>query len=134
MSSSAGPSRVSRPRKSSAATSNGSTASSTGTAEGARTGGSEMRGLEDGEVMAGMWGLRDEIERPRFPDALQRSSRCCAEPGSSRTLKLCTAPALQRTAAQELRAALRPGQESSRLVEAPGQNALLRVQAVFGFV
>src|SRR5438477_8801569 len=38
MSSSAGPSRVSRPRKSSASTSNGSAASSTGTAEGARIG------------------------------------------------------------------------------------------------
>src|ERR1700752_1974598 len=40
MSSSAGPSRVSRPRRSSAFTSNGKTVSSTGTAEGARTGAS----------------------------------------------------------------------------------------------
>src|SRR4051794_21481868 len=38
MSSSAGPSRVRRPRRSSSATSNGSTASSTGTDDGARTG------------------------------------------------------------------------------------------------
>src|SRR5215475_13900193 len=38
MSSSAGPSRVRRPRRSSASTSKGSTASSTGTADGARIG------------------------------------------------------------------------------------------------
>src|SRR6266478_6321362 len=52
MSSSAGPSRVSRPRRSSEATSNGSTASSTGTADGARTGASGVLVSGDGEVMA----------------------------------------------------------------------------------
>src|ERR1700688_4684970 len=51
-SSSAGPSRVSRPRRSSASTSNGSTASSTGTADGARTGISSVLMSGDGEVMA----------------------------------------------------------------------------------
>src|SRR4051794_18086082 len=75
MSSSEGPSRVSRPRKSSAATSNGSTASSTGTAEGARTGGSEMRGLEDCDVMAHYLGLPglNRNPLPRVPDALRHS-------------------------------------------------------------
>ena len=53
MSSSAGPSRVSRPRRSSAATSNGSTASSTGTDDGARTGDfGEIFVSGDCEVMA----------------------------------------------------------------------------------
>src|SRR5215203_4168726 len=52
MSSSAGPSRVSRPRRSSSATSNGSTASSTGTDEGARTGASVVILMSDCESMA----------------------------------------------------------------------------------
>src|SRR6266702_5371258 len=53
MSSSAGPSRVSRPRKSSAATSNGSTASSIGIADGARTGASGVISISgDWDVMA----------------------------------------------------------------------------------
>src|ERR1041385_4598132 len=34
--------------------------------------------------------------RPRVPDALQRSSRCCAEPGPYQTPAFVTAPALQR--------------------------------------
>src|SRR3981081_3271729 len=51
--SSAGPSRVNRPRRSSALTSNGSAASSTGTADGARTGVcSESFMSGDCEVMA----------------------------------------------------------------------------------
>src|SRR6266702_3905454 len=53
MSSSVGPSRVSRPRKSSAATSNGSTASSIGIADGARTGASGVILISgDWDVMA----------------------------------------------------------------------------------
>src|SRR5436305_6517214 len=39
----------------------------------------------------------------RVPDALQRSSRCCAEPGPYQTPALVTAPALQRTASPVLR-------------------------------
>jgi len=49
--------------------------------------------------------------RHRVPDALQRSSRCCAEPGPYQTPRFVTAPALQRTAPQVLRAALRTGNE-----------------------
>src|SRR5882724_7102231 len=53
MSSSVGPSRVKRPRRSSASTSNGSTASSTGTADGARIGVStEVLVSGDCEIMA----------------------------------------------------------------------------------
>ena len=58
MSSSAGPSRVRRPRRSSASTSNGSTASSTGTADGARTGrlgrGFDVRGLGNHGALSGV--------------------------------------------------------------------------------
>src|SRR4051812_36323808 len=101
MSSSAGPSRVSRPRRSSAATSNGNTASSTGTEDGARTGGSEICG-SDCEAMDDYVGAngvnRNPLTWPRVPDALQRSSRCCAEPGPYQTPEFVTAPALQRTA------------------------------------
>src|SRR6202165_5287519 len=58
-SSSAGPSRVRRPRRSSEATSNGSTASSTGTADGARIGVSrEIFMSGDCEVMAFYLGSR----------------------------------------------------------------------------
>ena len=49
----------------------------------------------------------------RVPDAVQRSSRCSAEPGPYQTPAFVTAPALQRTASQELRAARRPGHETS---------------------
>src|SRR5882762_3887125 len=52
MSSSVGPSRVSRPRRSSASTSNGSTASSTGTADGARIGVLSVLKSGDCDVMA----------------------------------------------------------------------------------
>src|SRR4051794_28710817 len=45
----------------------------------------------------------------RVPGAMQRSSRCFAEPGPYQTPALVTAPAQQRTASQVLRAALRPG-------------------------
>jgi hypothetical protein len=39
----------------------------------------------------------------RVPGAMQRSSRCFAEPGPYRTPACVTAPALQRTAPQGLR-------------------------------
>src|SRR5436305_14179661 len=42
-----------------------------------------------------MWGCRF---RARVPDALQRPSRCCAEPGPYQASEPVTAPALQRTA------------------------------------
>jgi hypothetical protein len=42
------------------------------------------------------------------------AKRCFAEPGPYQTLALVTAPALQRTASQELRAALRPGNANYR--------------------
>src|SRR4051812_40502262 len=66
MSSSAGPSRVSRPRRSSELTSNGSAASSTGTGDGARIGGSaEILGVGDCEVMAGYLGSARVNRNPR---------------------------------------------------------------------
>ena len=46
---------------------------------------------------------------------MQRSSRCFAEPGPYQSPAFETAPALQRTASQELRAALRPGHESGKI-------------------
>src|SRR4051794_1426410 len=49
----------------------------------------------------------------RVPDAVQRSSRC-SEPGPYHAPTFVTAPALQRTATQGLRAALRPGQEAAQ--------------------
>jgi hypothetical protein len=48
----------------------------------------------------------------RVPGAMQRvalAKRCFAEPGPYQAPAFCTAPALQRTASQGLRAALRPG-------------------------
>jgi hypothetical protein len=39
------------------------------------------------------------------------AERCFAEPGPYQAPAFVTAPALQRTASQELRAALRPGRE-----------------------
>jgi hypothetical protein len=43
---------------------------------------------------------------------MQRSSRCFAEPGPYQAPASVTAPALQRTAPQGLRAALRPGHQA----------------------
>src|SRR5205085_7120944 len=94
MSSSAGPSRVSRPRRSSGATSNGSTASSTGTGDGARTGacvGIFVSG--DCETMALYLGSeRAELKGViHVPDAAQRATllrragthSLCMDPGSA---------------------------------------------------
>src|SRR3954468_15456490 len=60
--------------------------------------------------------------RVRFPGAVRHlrdanASRTCrsAEPGSYHTPEPRTAPALQRTASQGLRAALRPGNEGFKL-------------------
>src|ERR1700688_3043068 len=89
-SSSAGPSRVSRPRRSSASTSNGSTASSTGTAEGARTGISSVLMSGDGEVMALYLGSAGEnrkgrklaksiSSRPREGGDPTSDGSCCTE-------------------------------------------------------
>src|SRR5436305_3236683 len=44
--------------------------------------------------------MRGGEQSARVPDALQRSSRCCAEPGPYQTPACVTAPALQRTAPQ----------------------------------
>src|SRR5258708_16342023 len=64
MSSSAGPSRVSRPRRSSAPTSNGNTVSSTGTGDGARIGASGAVFVSGNwETMALIWGLGSRNER-----------------------------------------------------------------------
>src|SRR3954468_555892 len=49
----------------------------------------------------------------RVPDAVRHSSCRSAEPGPYQTPAFVTAPALQRTATQELRAALRPGNGAS---------------------
>jgi hypothetical protein len=57
--------------------------------------------------------------RHRVPDAVRRSSRCSAEPGPYQTLEFVTAPALQCTASQVLRAALRPGHGVSARIFAP---------------
>src|SRR3954453_18776216 len=45
----------------------------------------------------------------RVPGAMRHSSCRFAEPGPYQTPAFVTAPVLQRTASQELRAALRPG-------------------------
>src|SRR5947209_16155960 len=55
-----------------------------------------------------VWG----IVSPCVPDAVRHSSCRSAEPGPYQTPVSVTAPALQRTASQVLRAALRPGNES----------------------
>src|ERR1700712_1498747 len=47
----------------------------------------------------------------RVPDAVRHSSCRSAEPGPYQTPAPVTAPALQRTASQGLRAALRPGND-----------------------
>src|SRR4051812_4481014 len=51
----------------------------------------------------------------RVPDAVRHSSCRSAEPGPYQTPATVTAPALQRTASQLLRAALRPGHRATKL-------------------
>src|SRR4051794_35277969 len=51
------------------------------------------------------------VDSSRVPGAVRHSSCRSAEPGPYQTPALVTTPALQRTAPQELRAALRPGHE-----------------------
>src|SRR3954453_10763793 len=91
MSSSAGPSRVSRPRKSSAATWNGSTASWMGTADGARTGGSEMRGWEDCDAMPHYLGLpglnRTPSEKAKCEPSLRTNRTGEGEPDAAKQSK-----------------------------------------------
>src|SRR4051794_37214888 len=68
-----------------------------------------------GMVVAEELGLIDEKGAvTRVPDAVRHSSCRSAEPGPYQTPEFVTAPALQRTASQGLRAALRPGNESHR--------------------
>src|SRR3954466_14119451 len=52
---------------------------------------------------------QEHHELTRVPDALRHSSCRCAEPGPYQAPEFATSPALQRTASQLLRAALRPG-------------------------
>src|ERR1700676_1713819 len=106
MSSSAGPSRVRRPRRSSEATSNGNTASSTGMADGARTGVSrEIFVSDDCEVMALYLGS----ER-----ANRKGAKC--------------RPCERRDDDSIFTEPLRHG------LKTPRQNTLLRVQAILGLV
>src|SRR5437868_4306122 len=131
LSSSAGPSRVSRPRRSSAATSNGSTASSTGTAEGARTAGSgEIPGAGDCEVMALYLGSAGVNRNPRSGPKSPLSS-------PRRRGPITTVLAAHERQLQRLIPIENPGRMGPRLrgddkimsrhlVKTPGQNALLR--------
>src|SRR5438128_2312557 len=59
-----------------------------------------------------MWGCRF---RARVPDALQRPSRCCAEPGPYQTPEPVTAPALQRTATRRAEPVLGPRKARNRV-------------------
>src|SRR6185312_12087144 len=107
MSSSAGPSRVSRPRRSSSATSNGSTASSTGTDDGARTGASVVIFVSDCESMA-----------------LYLGSEHAKRKGLKSGENYLHTSSLLPQGRQQLR----------HFVKTPRQYAFLRVQAVFSLV
>src|SRR5690348_12318915 len=136
MSSSAGPSRVRRPRRSSALTSNGKTLSSTGTAEGARTGASvfvagdwETMALYLGSVIAKRKGLLMSSPRTQGPIT---TGLICVHRVSTTSFQL-----VDHAVWVPARASL--GRDDSfgcsrHCVETPGQNALLRVEAVFGLV
>src|SRR4051794_38183796 len=71
----------------------------------------------------------------RVPDAVRHSSCRSAEPGPYQTPAFVTAPALQRTASQVLRAALRPGHKRSRRLLRRGSAAAQEAaeQAAFAF-
>src|SRR3954465_8016867 len=69
--------------------------------------------------------------RSRVPGAMQRvalAKRCFAEPGPYKPPASGTVPALQRTASQELRAALRPGHEAPRKIPPRGGSFLSLTQ------
>src|SRR5689334_10720539 len=136
MSSSAGPSRVRRPRRSSALTSNGKTLSSTGTDDGARIGVSgtvfvsgdwETMALYLGSVIAKRKGVvpRHGGACPSHP---RLTSLSCPRRG-------CPGHLARRRASRSCPGMTKSAQFSLRHgVETPGQNALLRVEAVFGLV
>src|SRR5437763_14733449 len=63
----------------------------------------------------------------RVPDAVRHSSCRSAEPGPYQAPVFVTAPALQRTASQGLRAALRPGHA---LTQRPRMHPPLRMLAL----
>src|SRR5690349_5944510 len=140
MSSSAGPIRVSRPRRSSALTSKGMTASSTGTADGARTGLVKVILSGESEDMALYVGSQ-AMERKGLLSSLRTQThnhRCLL-----RRMSVCHAALPRHHAVWDPAFAprTRGRQRSNRLprvsphrVKAPGENALLRVQAIFGFV
>src|SRR5439155_24078308 len=140
MSSSAGPSRVSRPRRSSGATSNGSAASSTGTDDGARTGACAGIFVSGNcETMALYLGSeRGELKGLTAASYLSSSRRT---QGPITTVACCYAKRLPHRATDTSRG-MGPrarGDDdclygSRHRVEAPGQNAFLCMQAVFGFV
>src|SRR6185295_4602596 len=69
-------------------------------------------GLVDHRLDAAGNGLGHWWSSSLVPDAVRHSSCRSAEPGPLLTLSFGTAPALQRSASQELRAALRPGHET----------------------
>src|SRR5437764_1472252 len=78
-------------------------------------------------------GSSPAMTRPCFPGAMQREAlaeRCFAEPGSHQTPAFCTAPALQPTASQLLRAALRPGNEAGKRVESKNLQAYVFCKVV----
>ena len=60
---------------------------------------------------AARWIEAGKEDVSRVPDAVRHSSCRSAEPGPYHAPELVAAPALQRTATQELRAALRPGHD-----------------------
>src|SRR2546423_3500431 len=110
MSSSAGPSRVSRPRRSSASTSNGSAASSTGTGDGARMGASAENFVSgDCEDMALYLGSGGGIRKGvfRVPDAAQRAT--LLRRAGTHLAVVAWAPDQQRITPQVGRAAQHPG-------------------------
>src|SRR5438445_3818668 len=107
MSSSAGPSRVNRPRKSSASISNGSAASSMGTADGARTGAEGVILMSvDCEDMALYLGSGNENRKGSFVSRT-RCSVLHAAPQCRDPIFCAVAwtPDQQRTTPQEGRAA-----------------------------
>src|SRR4051812_48313007 len=145
MSSSAGPSRVRRPRRSSALTSNGSTASSTGIDDGARTGLVKLILVSgDSAVMAFYLGSarRKRKGLTRREDASHASSR--RRPGPITTglgwCKECRPPRKKQRVRCRGPGMRRDDEISTRIrllthrVETPGQDAFLRVQPVFGLV
>src|SRR5258708_35085865 len=114
MSSGAAPGGVSRPRRSSASPSNGSAASSPGTADGAREGAEGVVFVSDCESMAPNLGSRNGNRKGvvRVPDAVQRLLAVLRRAGTHFGVVTWT-PDQQRTTPQEGRAAQHPGNAKS---------------------